>query len=144
MYLIPPPEAELVACDFGMRMCGLPCLDLWEILLARKCPLVVHEDNQSMLIIIETGRSHTMRYLGRTHRVSVRWLHETFKREKVRCVYARTDTMAGDIYTKAFTDADKWRQAQELINVVDPARLKRAMEEHPAKKRRVGKTGGIL
>ena len=52
-------------------MCGLPCLDLWEILLQRPCPLVVHEDNQAMLRVIETGRNPTMRYLGRTHRVSV-------------------------------------------------------------------------
>ena len=53
--------------------------------------------------------------------------------KKVRCVHARADRMAGEIYAKAFTDADKWKQAQELINVVDPTRLKRAMEERPAK-----------
>ena len=28
--------------------------------------------------------------------------------------------MAADIYTKAFTDADKWRHAQSLINIMDP------------------------
>ena len=83
-------------------MCGLPCLDLWEILLQRRCPLVVHEDNQAMIRVIETGRNPTMQYLGRTHRVSVQWLHEVFKREHIRCEYARTDVMAGDIYTKAF------------------------------------------
>ena len=99
-------------------MCGIPCLDRWEILLARKCPLVVHEDNQSMLRVIETGRNPTMRYLGRTHRVSVRRLHEAFKRDNIRCVYAQTDRMAGDIYTKAFADSDKWIHAQELIHVM--------------------------
>ena len=87
-------------------MCGIPCLDLWEILLGGKCPLVVHEDNQAMLRVIETGRNPTMRYFGRTHRVSVRWLHEAFNRDHIRCVYAHTGQMAGDIDTTAFAYYD--------------------------------------
>ena len=127
------PEAELVACNFGVRVCGLPCPDLWEILLHRCCPLVVHEDNQAMLRVIETGRNPTMRYLARTYRVSVQWLREVFRREHIRCVYARTDVMAGDIYTKAFCEPDKWTHAQELINIIDAHKLMKALLDHPSK-----------
>ena len=39
------------------------------------------EDNQAMIRVIETGKNPTMRYLHRTHRVSVAWLHEVFQGE---------------------------------------------------------------
>ena len=32
--------------------------------------------------------------------------------------------MCADIYTKAFTDASKWLAACDLINIVDPSRLR--------------------
>ena len=74
-----------------------------------------------------------VRYLDRTHRAPVRWLRETFKRDNIRCVYAQTDRMAGDIYTKAFSDAEKWLHAQLLINVARPSKWKEFIAAHPAK-----------
>ena len=76
-----------------------------------------------MIRVIETGRNPTMRYLHRTHRVSVGWLHERFSEDDLNLVYELTSKMAADIYTKAFTDAGKWEAAQWLINIVDPARV---------------------
>ena len=32
--------------------------------------------------------------------------------------------MAADIYTKPFNNGEKWRQASELVNVIDPKDLK--------------------
>ncbi len=60
------PEAEIVAGDFSLRMCGLPALDLWHTLLPHKPPIMFHEDNQAMINIVSTGRNPTMRYLRRT------------------------------------------------------------------------------
>ena len=63
-----------------------------------------------------------MRYLHRTHGVSVAWLHEIFKSKKyLDLVYETTDRMCADIYTKAFTDKAKWTAVCQLINVVDPS-----------------------
>ena len=70
------PEAELVAFDFAVRGPGLPSLDLWHTLLPHAPPLLGHEDNQAMLRIIETGKNPSMRYLGRTHGISVARLHD--------------------------------------------------------------------
>ena len=77
-----------------------------------------------MIRCVETGRNPTMRYLHRTHRVSVAWIHECFERDDMRLVYELTAKMCADIYTKAFTDTTKWQAACWLINVVDPAQLK--------------------
>ena len=77
-----------------------------------------------MIRCVETGRNPTMRYLGRTHRCSVAWLHERFSGKDISLVYELTSRMCADIYTKAFTDASKWQDACWLINVVDPALIK--------------------
>ena len=62
--------------------------------------MVFHEDNQAMIHVINTGRNHTMRYLLRTHRVSVSWLHERFKGVDIVLMYEDSANMAADIYTK--------------------------------------------
>ena len=62
-----------------------------------------------------------MRYLHRTHGVSVAWLHEIFREKKnLDLVYEASDSMCADIYTKAFTDKVKWVAVCHLINVVEP------------------------
>ena len=96
------PEAELVATHFALRTSGLPSLIMWDKILPHKPGLMVHEDNQAMIRCVETGRNPTMRYLHRTHRVSVSWLHESFERDDLSLVYELTTRMCADIYTKAF------------------------------------------
>ena len=76
------PEAEIVATAFALRMVGLPALQLWHTILPQRPTILIHEDNQAMLRVIETGKNPTMRYLHRTHRVNVSWLHERFKGKK--------------------------------------------------------------
>jgi hypothetical protein len=48
------------------------------------------EDNQAMMACARSGRNPTMRYLGRTHRVSVAWLKEIRDDPHVRLVYEET------------------------------------------------------
>eukprot|EP00972_Heterocapsa_arctica_P045115 6661509-Heterocapsa_arctica.AAC.1 len=64
-----------------------------------------------------------MRYLQRTHGVSVACLHETFKKDCLDLNCELSSRMCADIYTKAFTDAVLWVQVCGLINIVDPKRL---------------------
>ena len=35
-------------------------------------------------------------------------------------VYTKSEHMAADVYTKAFTDVHRWRHACMLINILDP------------------------
>ena len=73
------PEAEIIACAFGLRTEGIPAMQLWDVLLGRLVDLQCLEDNQAMVRVVETGRNPTMRYIGRTHGVSIAWLQERFK-----------------------------------------------------------------
>ena len=118
------PEAEIVAHSFGLRQHGLPSLNLWHVLLPHKPALLGHEYNQAMMRVIETGKNPSMRYIGRTHGTSVAWLHECHLGKNVKLAYDKSDKMAADIHTKAFTDAAKWEHAQQLINIFDPKVLK--------------------
>ncbi len=76
-----------------------------------------------MIRVCETGRNPTMRHILRTHHVSADMLHEITSREDVIMLYETTDRQAADIYTKGFTEPDKWRHATELINVFSPSAL---------------------
>ncbi len=64
-----------------------------------------------------------MRHLGRTHGISVAWLHETLTREVVRLVYEESHLMAADIYTKAFSDPLRWEHALLLIGVLEDKKV---------------------
>ena len=121
---ISTPEAEIVAGSFALQVHGLPALDLWQTVLPHKPALVFHEDNQAMIAVCRSGRNPTMRYLGRTHRVRVSWLHEVCKGKDVDLIYTKSESMAADVYTKAFTEITRWRHACMLINIMDPASLK--------------------
>ena len=122
------PEAEIISMDFAIRSMGLPSLSLWDTLGFGKGGVDVHEDNMSMVRICETGRNPTMRYLSRTHGVSVAWLHEQFTGGTLRLHYERSDRMRADLLTKAFTDLARWEAACWLINVLHPDRLQEVIE----------------
>ena len=82
-----------------------------------------------MIRVLQTGRNPTMRYLHRTHRVSVARLHEMFMDKAFSIQYELSKRMCADIYTKAFTETGSWVHACELINIVDPKELTRVITE---------------
>ena len=118
------PEAEIVSADTAVRTIGLPALDLWDILSSTKGNLCLCEDNQAMISVVRSGRNPTMRYLERTHGVSVAWLHEIFQADHIALVYEITGKMAANIYTKGYDDARKWKSVTSPINIVTPEFLR--------------------
>ncbi len=101
------PEAEMVAASYALQNLGLPTRIFWDILMDCTTKLYVHEDNQAMIQVVRTGRNPTMRYLARTHGISVSWLHEVRTSDDVCLLYTQSADMAADIYTKAYTNAMK-------------------------------------
>ena len=100
------PEAEIVACDYGLRMTLLPSISLWDKLLKDTFDHVLFlGDNEAMCRVIRTGKNPTMRYLHRTHGVSIAWLHERFKSDTLKLAGICTSRMSADIFTKGFTGA---------------------------------------
>ena len=75
-----------------------------------------------MIRVCQTGRNPTMRHLGRTHRVSVAWLHERFAELGIDLRFEMTHRQAAD-YTKVFHELLKWIAACLLINMVDGKHL---------------------
>ena len=121
------PEAEIVAADFGLRTVGLPSLTLWKTLIGwkrKEVIITVHDDNAAMIQVMRTGKNPTMRGLGNTHGVSINRLKEAFDENWNDLVKEDTNTMAGDIFTKAFESRDKWTHACSLINIFDANLIK--------------------
>ena len=91
-----------------------------------KTPLF-HEDNQAMIMVINSGRNPTMRHIGRVHRVSLSWIHGRLgrhaKRDPTILFYQTSGNMSADIYTKSFKDKPGCTQASRLINAFAPAEL---------------------
>ena len=55
-------------------------------------------------------------------------MHERFKAGDLDLQYEVSSRMAADIYTKAFSDGDKWQAACWLINIVDPKIIQSAIK----------------
>jgi hypothetical protein len=117
------PEAEIVAADAAVRLIGIPCLAMWNKVLEREMVCNFHEDNAAMIQVCKTGKSPTMRHLGRTHRVEVHWLHEMFSQPYMRLLKEESLRMRADIFAKAFENPETWGHALEMIAHVDPKRF---------------------
>ena len=113
------PEAEIVAADVALRTEGLPALQLWDLVFKRKVKVIFMEDNQATMRILQTGRNPTLRHLGRTHRVDLAWLSDVFRfNDQVDIRYCVTSEMCADIFTKSFTNPQRWAHACDLVCVV--------------------------
>ena len=112
-----------------MRMFGIPAVQFWSTVLQREyLKLYFHEDNQTMIRVMQTGRNFSMRYATRTLRLPIGWMHERFQRGDLMLRYEVTARMAADIFTKAFTDEVKFTSACWLINIVDPEVLRNCIK----------------
>jgi hypothetical protein len=68
----------------------------------KQTSLIMHDDNEAMIQVCRTGRNPTMRHLGRTHGISISYLHQEQKTNYVKLGYINTDKMAADIFTKFY------------------------------------------
>ena len=80
-----------------------------------------------MIRVVKSGRNPTMRYLHRTHRISIAVMNEILTGranldKKVEIDHTSSSDMAADIFTKGFTDKVKWVHAVRAIGIV-PSRL---------------------
>ena len=111
-------EAELTSLFYMVRNLGLPGTELWSTLLGRNVLVDIFEDNQAVLQIVHTGKNMTMRHFERTHRVPVAWLNELYEaNEFFNLVYAESADMIADLFTKAFTDVNKFQHRRTRIGL---------------------------
>ena len=101
------PEAEILALAFAMRIVGLLYATLWRTMTPHRLPLVVHEDSMATIRVVHTGKNPTMRYMGRTHRISVAWPHEGYQDPQHKLASEQPINMCADIYTVVFVERHK-------------------------------------
>lgn len=122
------PEAEFVAGHLAHKKAFLPALDLHDRIFPKGYLKVMQKGNQAMTQIVHTGTNKTMRWLSRNHGLAIRYLYDRLGNEETKgdtqLMYTRSQWMVADVYTKPFNNGEKWRQASELVNVIDPADLK--------------------
>ena len=111
-------EAELTTIFHMVRNVAIPAIDLWSTLLHKTIPVNVYEDNQTVNHIIKTGKNQSMRHFERTHRVPVAWLHEIYGRNTfINLQFAESKDMIADLYTKRFTDVQKFQQLRRAVGL---------------------------
>ena len=116
------PEAEVVAADHGVRSEALPALDLAELVLDRKVVVNLHEDNETAALALKNGKSPAMRYLHRTHRVSISWLHDLNQSKVINTLACDTNLQKADVFTKGFTEPNQWKTKLVEIGVWEPGK----------------------
>ena len=68
-----------------------------------------------MIKILKNGLSPSMRYIGRTHAVSIAAMKEVIDMEEVVIEYINTKSMKADILTKGFSSGDQWDVVRKMI-----------------------------
>ena len=99
--------------------------------------LYVFEDNEAAIKMIIKGRSPTMRYVSRTHRVALDWLFDRINLDpKIQIKYINTNNQLADILTKGNFTRDGWNHLLTLFNIshfsstaCNAAMAKRAQQE---------------
>ena len=134
------PEAELVAGAFALRQEGVPVQVFFDATIgavgaggaadggatrARKT-LYFHADNSAMIVCCKSGKNQTMRHMGRTHGISLQWVHDELQKGYCELRYIDTSKMAADIFTKFFpqSKAAVWKEVRKLVNVLSPDEFK--------------------
>ena len=140
-------ESEIISLDTGLRLDGLPALELWVLIVSvfgnvsqisdrsrqpdsdvkkhhkfqkridvmkdidsvpsnvqssrQEALLYVFEDNETVIKMIITRRSPTMRHVSKTHRVALDWLFDRINLDsKIQIKYIDTKNQLADILTK--------------------------------------------
>ena len=132
------PEAELVAGAFALRQEGIPVQMFFDATvgmlssstnggaLEDRKTLYFHADNTAMITCCKSGKNQTMRHMGRTHGISLQWMHDEIRKGYCELRYIDTAKMAADVFTKFFPQAkaNVWTEVRKLVNVLSPQEFK--------------------
>ena len=114
-------EAETVSLATCLRQQALPAQQLLDRLLGQSIDLFIKEDNSATISAIQRGYSPALRYLKRTQRIDIGFLHETTSSPHVFLEKADTAEHKGDFFTKPL-NITAFRDALYRINVINYGR----------------------
>ena len=131
-------EAEVVSLAVSLHTEAIPMQDLMSLVLGRRVPLVILEDNQATIKVIRKGFSAKLRSVPRMHKVSVSSIKEILEdpEHSIELQYCQTDFQAADVFTKALAP-QKWDNAMNLLGMVQsgsPSSNEVAVTDKPSSK----------
>ena len=108
-------ESEIISLDTGLRLDGLPALELWDLIVS----VLGNVSRVSTVIkMIIKGRSPTTRHVSRTHRVALDLLFDRINLDsKIQIKYIDTKKQLADILTKENFTRDEWNHLLCLLNI---------------------------
>ena len=145
-------ESEIMSLDAGLRLDGIPALDLWDLIVSvfgdtiqtserpgrpvvtdknqrsqgmtnvlndMDCvPSNVLSSHQEALLYVLNEEVSTLRYVSRTHRVTLDWLFDRINLDsKIQIKYIDTKNKLADILTKGNFTRDEWNYMLSLFNI---------------------------
>ena len=73
------------------------------------------EDNQATRTLLLLGQAGVLRHTDRTQRVSFSWLKQQYDHGHFKLLNVGTPEQTADVFTKPFTEKNKWVHALRLI-----------------------------
>ena len=109
-------EAEMVSLSKMIREILAPQLELWSLLLQRDVRGVLHEDNESTIVVAKSGYSSQLRHMQKHHRISLGLVNDFVSRDSIDLVHCPTEEQKGDLMTKGLSRA-KHVEAMRLVQL---------------------------
>ena len=79
-----------------------------------ECPISHFEDNQPSITSIKNGASQNLRYMKKTQRISIPFLHDIFEDGSNEIDFVPTAENVADIFTKFLSVGTHWKHLREL------------------------------
>jgi len=108
------PEAELASAGKAVFQALIPASIFMEAVFGKPMDAELAEDNSAAEVVLSRGYSPVMRYLSRTHKISLSALSDVIKNKMIAVRHCNSADMRGDPLTKTFP-TPKWAHALELI-----------------------------
>ena len=111
------PDAELTALQRAVTRSALPLQILIESFFQFEVPLYFHCDNSAGISAVSNGASAALRYLKKTQRVSIPFLHQVFGTAANQLNYVDTGSNVADLFTK-FLSTSQHQLFCGMLNLV--------------------------
>ena len=108
------PDAELAAVQRCTCRSSLPVQILMEEIFGFECPISHFEDNQPSITSIKNGASQNLRYMKKTQRISIPFLHDIFEDGSNEIDFVATEENIADLFTKFLSVGVHWKHSRAL------------------------------
>ena len=107
------PDAEVVAYNDGLKLCALPLTGVLES-LQDVVEMYVETDNETAQVVIKSNLPKKLRYLKKTQRVSIAFLHDVMSMPHHHDERVASGDNNSDLMTKPLERVLHWKHTREI------------------------------